>query len=80
MVFNRETNGNSRYKLGGGERMTNLKKLYIQDINYGIQEKIKNSNGVGILIDKSLKKEVEVRRIEDRIMLIELFWEKRQLT
>ena len=79
MVFNRETNGNSRYKLGG-ERMTNLKKLNIQDINYGIQEKIKNSNGVGILIDKSLKKEVEVRRIEDRIMLIELFWEKKQLT
>ena len=60
--------------------MTNLKKLNIQDINYGIQEKIKNSNGVGILIDKSLKKEVEVRRIEDRIMLIELFWEKKQLT
>jgi hypothetical protein len=47
-------------------------KLNMWNIYYGIQEEIKNINEVGIIVDKSLKKEVEVRRIGDRIMLIKL--------
>ena len=42
------------------------------NIYYGIQEEIKNINEVGRIIDKSRKKEVEVRRLGDRIMLIKL--------
>ena len=42
------------------------------NIYYGIQEEIKNINEVGRIIDKSRKKEVEVRRLGYRIMLIKL--------
>ena len=59
--------------------MRDLEKLNIQDINYGMWEKIKKI-WVGIIIDKSLKKYiVEVRKIEDRIMLIKLALGKNEI-
>jgi exonuclease III len=57
------------------ERIRRLRRWRIQALNYGTRKKKRSRNGVGILIDKSLKNEViAVRRQGDRIIMIKLIF------